>query len=70
MAWPAGSLSAVVINIQPGTYKELIYVQRENNGFSIHWRRRYKHSVTYDVYASLPGPQAIPLAISALLRRP
>ena len=62
MAVPAGSAAnPVLIHIQPGTYKELIYVQREKRFFHLLGADPQKTVLTYDLHANLPGPDGKPI---------
>jgi pectinesterase len=62
MAVPAGSATnSVFIHIQPGTYKELIYVQREKRFFHLLGTDAEKTVLTYDLQANLPGPDGKPI---------
>jgi pectinesterase len=62
MAVPAGSrTNPVTIRIKPGIYKELIYVQHEKRFFRLIGEDAEKTVLTYDLYASLPGPDARPI---------
>ena len=57
MAVPAGSkTNPVVIHIKPGTYKELIYIQREKRFFKLVGEDAEKTILTFDLNANLPGP--------------
>jgi pectinesterase len=57
MAVPAGSATnSVFIHIRPGTYKELIYVQREKRFFHLLGASPTNTVLTYDLHANLPGP--------------
>src|ERR1051325_2661204 len=56
MAVPAGSATnPVFIHIKPGTYKELIYVQREKRFFHLVGEDAEKTILTYDLNANPPG---------------
>ena len=62
MAVPAGSAAnPVLIHIQPGTYRELIYVQREKRFFHLLGADPQKTVLTYDLHSSLPGPDGKPI---------
>lgn len=62
MAVPAGSAdSPVIIHIKPGTYKELIYVQREKRFFRLVGEDASKTILTYDLNANLKGPDGKPI---------
>ena len=56
MAVPAGSReNPVIIHIKPGTYKELIYIQREKRFFHLVGENAEKTILTYDLNANLTG---------------
>jgi pectinesterase len=62
MAVPAGSAdNPVVIRIKPGTYKELIYVQREKRFFRLLGEDARKTVLTYDLHANLKGQDGKPI---------
>jgi pectinesterase len=62
MAVPAGSATnPVLIHIQPGTYKELIYIQREKRFFRLLGADPKKTVLTYDLHANLPGLDGKPI---------
>ena len=62
MAVPAGSATnPVLIHIQPGTYKELVYIQREKRFFHLIGAGPQKTVLTYDLHANLPGPDGKPI---------
>lgn len=62
MAVPAGSAdSPVIIRIKPGTYKELIYVQREKRFFRLVGEDAAKTILTYDLNANLTGRDGKPI---------
>jgi len=57
MSVPMGSATnPVIIHIKPGTYKELIYVQREKRFFKLIGENAEKTILTFDLNANLPGP--------------
>ena len=57
MAVPMGSAAnPVIIHIKPGTYKELIYVQREKRFFRLVGEAATNTVLTFDLNANLPGP--------------
>jgi pectinesterase len=57
MAVPAGSAdSPVFIRIKPGTYKELVYVQREKRFFHLVGEDAKRTLLTFDLNARMPGP--------------
>lgn len=62
MAVPAGTATnPVLIHIQPGTYRELSYVQREKRFFHLLGKDPQKTVLTYDLHAKLPGPDGKPI---------
>jgi pectinesterase len=62
MAIPAGSAdSPVFIHIKPGTYKELIYIQREKPFFHLVGDGPGKAVLTYDLNARMPGHDGKPM---------
>ena len=62
MAVPAGSAAnPVLIHIQPGIYRELIYVQREKRFFHLLGVDPQKTVLTYDLQANLVGPDGRPI---------
>jgi pectinesterase len=62
MAVPAGSAACpVFIHIKPGTYKELIYIQREKRFFHLVGEDPEKTVLSYNLYASMPGPDSKPI---------
>ena len=62
MAVPAGSPdNPVIIRLKPGTYKELIYVQREKRFFRLVGEDAAKTVITYDLHANLKGPDGNPI---------
>jgi len=62
MSIAAGSrTNPVVIQIKPGTYKELIYVQREKRFFSLVGEDPAATIITYDLYASLTNFDGRPI---------
>ena len=62
MAVPAGSAdNPVIIRIKPGTYKELIYVQREKRFFRLVGEDAAKTVLTYDLNANLIGRDGKPI---------
>ena len=62
MAVPAGSrTNPVVIRVKPGTYKELIYVQREKRFFRLIGEDAEKTVLTYDLYAGITNADGKPL---------
>jgi pectinesterase len=50
-----------VIRIKPGTYRELIYVQREKHFVRLVGDDAAKTILTYDLNANLPGPNGKPI---------
>jgi pectinesterase len=62
MAVPAGTAdSPVVIRIRPGTYRELVYVQREKRFFKFVGEDASKTVITYDLNANLKGVDGKPI---------
>ncbi|MCA1619253.1 MAG: pectin esterase [Acidobacteria bacterium] len=62
MAVPAGTAdSPVIIRIKPGTYKELVYVQREKRFFHFVGEDAAKTVITYDLNANLKGLDGKPI---------
>lgn len=62
MSVPAGSrTNPVVIHVKPGTYKELIYVQREKRFFSLIGENPATTVITYDLYAGLTNFDGKPI---------
>jgi pectinesterase len=56
---PAGSRNhPAVIHIKPGTYKELVYVQREKSFVKLVGDDPGKTILTYNLQANLPGPDS------------
>jgi pectinesterase len=53
--------SPVVIHIKPGTYKELIYVQREKRFFRLIGDDPKTTKLTYDLHANLPDKEGKPI---------
>ncbi|MDQ3818548.1 MAG: pectinesterase family protein [Acidobacteriota bacterium] len=62
MAVPAGSPNnPVIIHIKPGTYKELIYIQREKRFFRLVGENAEKTVLTFDLNANLTGRDGKPI---------
>lgn len=62
MSVPSGSrINPVVIHIKPGTYKELIYVQREKCFFKLVGDNPATTVITYDLYANLTNFDGKPI---------
>ena len=62
MSVPAGSpTNPVVIHIKPGTYKELIYIQREKRFFSLIGENPATTVITYNLYAGLTNFDGKPI---------
>ena len=62
MAVPAGTAdSPVVIRIKPGTYKEIVYVQREKRFFKFVGEDASKTIITYDLNANIKGVDGKPI---------
>jgi pectinesterase len=62
MAVPAGSPdSPVIIRIKPGTYKELIYIQREKRFFKLVGEDPEKTVLTFELNANIVGKDGKPI---------
>src|SRR5829696_5206370 len=62
MAVPAGTPdSSVIIRIKPGTYKELVYVQREKRFFKLVGEDAARTVITFDLNANLKGLDGKPI---------
>jgi pectinesterase len=62
MAVPMGSqTNPVIIHIKPGTYKELLYLQREKRFFKLVGEDAEKTILTFDLNANLPGTNNKPI---------
>lgn len=62
MSIPAGSAdNPVIIRVKPGTYKELIYVQREKRFFHLVGEDASRTVLTYDLNANLIGRDNQPI---------
>jgi len=62
MAVPAGTAaSPVVIHVKPGTYKELLYVQREKRFFHLLGDDPRSTVLTFNLNANLSGPDGKPI---------
>ena len=62
MAVPAGSpTNPVIIHIKPGTYKELIYIQREKRFFHLMGEDAEKTILTFDLHATMKGLDGKPI---------
>jgi pectinesterase len=62
MAVPAGTAdNPVVIRIKPGTYKEIVYVQREKRFFKLVGEDASKTVITYDLNANIKGVDGKPI---------
>src|SRR5829696_573969 len=62
MAVPAGTAdSPVVIRIKPGTYREVVYVQREKRFFKFVGEDASKTVITYDLNANIKGVDGKPI---------
>jgi pectinesterase len=62
MAVPAGSpTNPVIIHLKPGTYKELIYIQREKRFFHLVGEDAEKTILTFDLHARLNGLDGKPI---------
>jgi pectinesterase len=59
---PSGSrTNPVIIHVKPGTYKELIYVQREKRFFHFVGEDPEKTILTYDLYANIKSSDGKPI---------
>jgi pectinesterase len=62
MSVPNGTAeNPVFIRIKPGTYKELIYVQREKRFFHLIGEDAKTTILTYDLHANMPGNDGKPI---------
>jgi pectinesterase len=62
MSVPSGSrTNPVVIHVKPGTYQELIYVQREKRFFRLVGEDPEKTILTCDLYANIKGSDGKPI---------
>lgn len=62
MAVPAGTAdSPVIIRIKPGTYREIVYVQREKRFFKFVGEDASKTVITYDLNANIKGVDGKPI---------
>lgn len=62
MAVPVGSANnPVLIHIQAGTYRELIYIQHEKRFFHLLGAGPQKTVLTYDLHANLSGTDGKPI---------
>lgn len=62
MAVPAGAAeSPVVIRVRPGTYRELVYVQREKRFFRLVGEDAARTVITFDLNANLKGLDGKPI---------
>ena len=62
MAVPAGTAeSPVRIRIRPGTYREIVYVQREKRFFKLVGEDASKTVITYDLNANVKGVDGKPI---------
>jgi pectinesterase len=62
MAVPSGSSNnPVVIHIKPGTYKELIYIQREKCFFKLFGENPTNTILTFDLYAGITNAEGKPI---------
>jgi pectinesterase len=62
MSVPSGSpTKPVVIHIKPGTYKELIYIQREKRFFRLIGEDAERTILTFDLHANMIGPNGKPI---------
>ncbi len=62
MAVPAGSRNhPVIIHIQPGTYKELVYIQREKRFFRLVGDNPTNTILTFNLYAGITNAEGKPI---------
>ena len=61
MAVPRAAAKPVLIHIKPGTYRELIYVQREKRFFRLVGEDPEKTILTYNLCATNKGPDGKPI---------
>ena len=62
MAVPSGSREQpVIIHIKPGTYQELIYIQREKRYFKLVGENPTNTILTYDLYAGITNAEGKPI---------
>ena len=62
MSVPSGSATnPVIIHIKPGTYRELIYVQREKSYFRLVGDDADKTIITFNLYANMTNVDGKPL---------
>ena len=62
MAVPMGTReNPVFIHIAPGTYKELIYIQREKRFFKLIGQNPTNTVLTYDLYAGITNAEGKPI---------
>lgn len=62
MSVPSGSnTNPVVIHIKPGTYKELIYIQREKRFFKLIGESPTDTILTFDLYAGITNAEGKPI---------
>ncbi len=62
MAVPSGSNETpVIIHIAPGTYKELIYIQREKQFFKLIGDNATNTILTFDLYADITNAEGKPI---------
>lgn len=62
MSVPSGSdTNPVVIHIAPGTYKELIYIQREKRYFKLVGENATNTILTFDLYAGITNAEGKPI---------
>jgi len=55
------STNAAIIQIKPGIYKELIYVQREKRFVHLVGENAERTVLTYNLHANVPGPDGKPI---------
>ena len=62
MAVPSGSNeNPVLIHVKPGTYKELIYIQREKRFFKLIGENPTNTILTFDLYAGITNAEGKPI---------
>jgi len=62
MSVPSGSReNPVIIHIKPGTYKELIYLQREKRFFKLIGENARNTVLTFDLYAGITNAEGRPI---------
>src|SRR5580698_4469924 len=62
MSVPSGSRdNPVVIHVAPGTYKELIYIQREKRFFKLVGENSTNTILSYNLYAGITNAEGKPI---------